>query len=144
MSQENVEIVRLARRHVWSDLLDGRRWSTRGVLGKITSYAASIRPVEEVDAIRGHEAHDRMVTRALARGCRSSYKATKVEEIIDGGDDFVVAAVSTSGRWDAPKRRRDNASGSFTSSKMREGRISSTARSTLDRAEALEAAGLSE
>ncbi len=95
------------------------------------------RPVEEVDAIRGHEALIEWTERWLEAW--SSY-SDQVEEIIDGGE-IVVAAVSTSGRGRASGVEIHQRF--FHVFEMREGRILRL-REYLDRDSALEAAGLSE
>ena len=93
------------------------------------------RPLEEVDAIRGHEALIEWTERWLEAW--SSY-SDQVEEIIDGGE-IVVAAVSFSGRGRTSGveiRQRF-----FHVFEMREGRILRL-HEYLDRYSALEAAGI--
>lgn len=95
------------------------------------------RPVEEVDAIRGHEELIEWTDRWLEAW--SSY-GDQVEEIIDGGET-IVAAVSTSGRGRTSGveiRQRF-----FHVFEMNEGRILRL-REYLDRDSALQDAGLSE
>jgi ketosteroid isomerase-like protein len=91
MSQENVEVVQ-AQHASFGRVAEG---------GKVHSWVlgyfdpnCEYRPVEEVDAIRGHEALIEWTERWLEAW--SSY-TEQVEEIIDGGE-IVVAAVSISGR----------------------------------------------
>ena len=91
MSEENVEIVR-AQYTSFGQITEGgevHSW----VLGYFDPNC-EYRPVEEVDAIRGHEALIEWTERWLEAW--SSY-SDQVEEIIDGGE-IVVAAVSISGR----------------------------------------------
>ncbi len=134
MSHENVEIVR-AQYASFGQITEGgevHSW----VLGYFDPNC-EYRPVEEVDAIRGHEALIEWTERWLEAW--SSYN-DQVEEIIDGGE-IVVAAVSISGRGRTSGveiRQRF-----FHVFEMREGRILRL-REYLDRDSALEAAGLSE
>ncbi len=134
MSQENVEVVR-AQYASFGQFADG---------GEVHSWVLAYfdpnceyRPVEEVDAIRGHEALIEWTERWLEAW--SSY-SEQVEEIIDGGE-IVVAEVSISGRGRTSGveiRQRF-----FHVFEMREGRILRW-REYLDRDSALEAAGLQE
>jgi ketosteroid isomerase-like protein len=134
MSQENVEIVR-AQYVSFERVAEGgdvHSW----VLGYFHPNC-EYRPVEEVDAIRGHEALIEWTERWLEAW--SSY-SDQVEEIIDGGE-IVVAAVTISGRG----RTSDVEIGQrfFHVFEMRDGRILRL-REYLDRDSALEAAGLRE
>jgi ketosteroid isomerase-like protein len=131
MSQENVEIVR-AQYASFGQLAESgdlRSW--------VLSYFdpnCEYRPVEEVDAVCGHQALIGWTKRWLEAW--SSYSQT-VEEIIDGGE-IVVAATSVTGRGrisGAEIRQRF-----FHVFEMHEGKILRL-REFLDRAEALEAAG---
>jgi ketosteroid isomerase-like protein len=134
MSQEHVEIVR-AMWASFSRLAEG---------GEIRSYVlgyyepnCEYRPVEEKDAIRGHEALIEYFERWL--DAWSSFRG-EVEEIIDGGE-LVLAEISLSGRGrtsgiEVPMRF-------FHVYEMHEGRILRM-RESMDRDSALEAAGLSE
>ena len=132
MSEENVEIVR-AQYASFGQLAEG---------GEVRSYVlgyydpkCEYRPVEEIDAIRGHEALIEYFERWLEAW--SSYSDT-VEEIIDGGE-IVVAAISINGRGRTSGveiRQRF-----FHVFEMHEGRIIRL-REHLDRDSALEAAGL--
>lgn len=92
--------------------------------------------MEEIDAIRGHEAPIEYFERWL--GAWRSFRV-EVEEIIDGGE-LVVAAVSTDGlgRTSGVEIRQRF----FHVFEMHEGRILRM-REYLDRDSALEAAGLS-
>ena len=134
MSQENVEIVQ-AQYASFDQITEGG-----GVHSWVLGYFdpdCEYRPVEEVDAIRGHEALIEWTERWLEAW--SSY-SEQVEEIIDGGE-IVVAAVSTGGRGRTSGveiRQRF-----FHVFEMREGRILRM-REYLDREPALEAAGLQE
>jgi ketosteroid isomerase-like protein len=132
MSEANVELVR-AQYASFDQITEG---------GEVHSWVfgyfdpnCEYRPVEEVDAIRGHEALIEWTERWLAAW--STY-SDQVEEIIDGGE-IVVAAVSISGRGRTSGveiRQRF-----FHVFEMREGRIFRL-REYLDRDSALEAAGL--
>ena len=91
MSEENVEIVR-AQYASFGQITEGgevHSW----VLGYFDPNC-EYRPVEEVDAIRGHEALIEWTERWLEAW--SSY-SDQVEEIIDGGE-IVVAATTITGR----------------------------------------------
>ena len=134
MSQENVEIVR-AQYDSFSQIAEG---------GEVHSWVlryfdpnCEYRPVEELDAIRGHEGLIGWTERWLEAW--SSF-SDQVEEIIDGGE-VVVAAVTISGhgRTSGVEIRQRF----FHVFEMREGRIVRL-REYLDRASALEAAGLPE
>ena len=108
MSQENVEIVR-AQYASFGQFTEGgevHSW----VLGYFDPNC-EYRPVEEVDAIRGHEALIEWTERWLEAW--SSY-SDQVEEIIDGGE--IVVAASAPAVVGAPAASR-YASGSFTSSR---------------------------
>jgi ketosteroid isomerase-like protein len=134
MSQENVEIVR-AQYASFGQLAES---------GEVRSWVLSYfdpnceyRPVEEVDAVCGHQALIGWTKRWLEAW--SSYSDT-VEEIIDGGE-IVVAAISITGRGRTSGievRQRF-----FHVFEMHEGRILRL-REYLDRDSALEAAGLRE
>ena len=134
MSQENVESVR-AQYASFGQLAES---------GEVRSWVLSYfdpnceyRPVEEVDAVCGHQALIGWTKRWLEAW--SSYSET-VEEIIDGGE-IVVAAISITGRGRTSGveiRQRF-----FHVFKMHEGRILRW-HEYLDRDPALEAAGLSE
>jgi ketosteroid isomerase-like protein len=133
VSQENVEIVRseYASFGQLAESGDVRSW--------VPVYFDSnceYRPVEEIDAIRGHEALIEYFERWL--GAWRSFRV-EVEEIIDGGE-LVVAAVSTDGlgRTSGVEIRQRF----FHVFEMHEGRILRM-REYLDRDSALEAAGLS-
>ena len=132
MSQENVEIVR-AQYAAFGQLADSgdvRSW----VLNYFDPNCEYL-PVEEVDAVRGHEALVGWTERWLEAW--SSYRDT-VEEIIDGGE-VVVAATSVRGRGRTSGleiRQRF-----FHVFELHEGRILRL-REYLDRDAALEAAGL--
>ena len=134
MSQENVEIVR-AHYASFGQVADGgevHSW----VLGYFDPNC-EYRPVEEVDAVCGHQALIGWTKRWLEAW--SSY-SDRVEEIIDRGE-IVVAAISIHGRGRTSGveiRQRF-----FHVFEMREGRILRM-REYLDRNSALEAAGLSE
>jgi uncharacterized protein len=134
MSQENVEIVR-AQYASFDQVAEGgevHSW----VLGYFDPNC-EYRPVEEDDAIRGHEELIEWTERWLEAW--SSY-SDQIEEIIDGGE-IVLAVVSISGRGrtsGAQIRQRF-----FHVFEMREGRILRL-REYLDRDSALEAAGLRE
>jgi len=132
MSEENVEIVR-AQYTSFGQITEGGEVDS-WVLGYFDPNC-EYRPVEEVDAIRGHEALIEWTERWLEAW--SSY-SDQVEEIIDGGE-IVVAAVSISGRGRTSGveiRQRF-----FHVFEMREGRILRL-REYLDLDSALEAAGL--
>jgi ketosteroid isomerase-like protein len=134
VSHENVEIVR-AQYASFSRLAERDEIHSH-VLGYFDPNC-EYRPVEEIDAIRGHEALIEWIERWLEAW--SSFRA-EVEEIIDGGE-LVVAEVSTSGRGRTSGveiRQRF-----FHVFEMREGRILREGE-YLDRDSALEAAGLSE
>ena len=91
MSQENVEIVR-AQYASFGQLAEGgevHSW----VLGYFDPNC-EYRPVEEVNAVCGHQALIGWTKRWLEAW--SSY-SDRVEEIIDGGE-IVVAAISINGR----------------------------------------------
>jgi uncharacterized protein len=132
VSLENVEIVR-AQYASFGQLAEG---------GEVHSWVLSYfdpnceyRPVEEVDAVCGHQALIGWTKRWLEAW--SSY-SDSVEEIIDGGE-IVVAAISIHGRGRTSGveiRQRF-----FHVFEMREGRILRL-REYLDRDSALEAAGL--
>ena len=134
MSQENVEIVRAH----WAS------FSRLAERGEIRSYVlgyydpnCEYRPVEETDAIRGHEALIEYFERWL--DAWNSFRG-EVEEIIDGGE-LVVTTVNISGRGrtsgiEVPMRF-------FHVFDMHKGRILRL-HDYLDRDSALEAAGLSE
>ena len=134
MSQENVELVR-AQYALFGQLAEG---------GEVHSWVLSYfdpnceyRPVEEVDAVCGHQALIGWTKRWLEAW--SSY-SDRVEEIIDGGE-IVVAVISIHGRGRTSGveiRQRF-----FHVFEMREGRILRL-REYLDRDSALEAAGLRE
>jgi ketosteroid isomerase-like protein len=132
MSEENVEIVR-AQYASFRQIFEG---------GEIHSWVlgyfhpnCEYRPVEEVDAIRGHEALIEWTERWIEAW--SSY-SDQVDEIIDGGES-VFAAVSTSarGRTSGLEIRQRF----FHVFEIREGRILRM-REYLDRDPALEDAGL--
>jgi ketosteroid isomerase-like protein len=134
MSEENVEIVR-GQYASFGQITEG---------GAVDSWVleyfdpnCEYRPVEEVDAIRGHEALIEWTERWLEAW--SSY-SDQLEEVIDGGE-IVVAAVSINGRGRTSGieiRQRF-----FHVFEMRDGRILRL-REYLDRDSALEAAGLRE
>src|SRR6187200_1794891 len=91
MSQENVEVVR-AHYASLGALAEGgevREWA-------LTYFDPNCEycPVEEVNAVSGHEALIGWIERWL--DAWSSY-SEEVDEIIDGGD-VVVAAISINGR----------------------------------------------
>jgi ketosteroid isomerase-like protein len=132
MSEENVEIVR-GQYASFGQVAEGGAVDS-WVLGYFDANC-EYWPVEEVDAIRGHEALIEWTERWLEAW--SSY-SDQVEEIIDGGE-IVVAAVSVSGRGRTSGveiRQRF-----FHVFEMREGRIFRL-REYLDRDSALEAAGV--
>ena len=133
MSEENVEIVR-------AQYAAFGRLDADGIRSYVLSYFdpdCEYWPVEEIDAIRGHEALIEWIKRWLEAW--SSFHS-EVEEIIDAGE-IVLAAVTS--------RARGRSSGIETREQwfdvyeMREGRILRS-REYLDRDSALEAAGLSE
>ena len=134
MSHENVEIVR-AQYASFGQVADS---------GEVHSWVLSYfdpnceyRPVEEVNAVCGHQALVEWTERWFEAW--SSY-SEQVEEIIDGGE-IVVAAISINGRGRTSGveiRQRF-----FHVFEMREGRILRW-REYLDRDSALEAAGLEE
>jgi uncharacterized protein len=134
MSKENVEIVR-AQYASFRQVAEGgevHSW----VLGYFDPNCEYL-PVEEIGAIRGHEA----LIEYFKRGSDawSSFRG-EVEEIIDGGE-IVVAAFSISGRGRTSGveiRQRF-----FHVFEMREGRIIRLSE-YLDQDSAFEAAGLSE
>ena len=134
MSQENVEIVR-AQYASFERVAEGgdvHSW----VLGYFDPNC-EYWPVEEVDAVCGHQALIGWTKRWLEAW--SSYSDT-VEEIIDGGE-IVVAATTITGRGRTSGveiRQRF-----FYVFEMHEGRILRM-REYLDRDSALEAAGLRE
>ena len=133
MPQENVEIVR-AQYTSFGQITEGgevQSW----VLGYFDPNC-EYRPVEEVEAILGHEALIEWTERWLEAW--SSY-SDQVEEIIDGGE-IVVAAVSISGRGRTSGLEIHRI---FHVFEMREGKILRL-REYLDRDSALEAAGLSQ
>ena len=132
MSQENVEIVK-AHYASFSRLAERDEIHSH-VLGYFDPNCEYL-PVEEVDAIRGHEALIEWTERWLEAW--SSLRA-EVEEITDGGD-LVVAAVSTSGR--GRKSGVEIRQRFFHVFEMREGRILRQ-REYVERDSALEAAGL--
>ena len=134
MSQENVELVRA-------------QWASFGRLadrGEIRSYVlgyydpnCEFRPVEEIDAIRGHEALVEYYEHWL--DAWSSFQG-EVEEIIDGGERLVAAvSISARGRTSGVEIGERF----FYVFEMRQGRIFRE-HQYLDRNSALEAAGLSE
>jgi ketosteroid isomerase-like protein len=134
MSHENVEIIR-AHYASFSRLAERDEIHSH-VLGYFDQNC-EYRPVEEIDAIRGHEALIEWIERWLEPW--SSY-GEQVKEVIDGGE-IMIAAVSMSGRGRTSGveiRQRF-----FHVFEMREGRILRM-REYLDRNSALEAAGLSE
>ena len=134
MSQENVEIIRAFYASFSRPAETDENHSH--VLGYFDPNG-EYRPVEEIGAIRGHEALIEYVERGSEAW--SSFRG-EVEEIIDGGE-IVMAAVSISGRGRTSGveiRQRF-----FHVFEMREGRILQW-REYLDRDSALEAAGLRE
>jgi ketosteroid isomerase-like protein len=134
VSQESIEIVRA---HYASFSRLGERdeihCHVRGYFDANCEY----RPVEEIDAIRGHDALIGWIERWLEAW--SSFHID-VEEITDGGE-LIVAAINTSGRGrtsDVEIRQRF-----FHVFEIRDGRILRQLE-YLDRDSAVEAAGLSE
>jgi ketosteroid isomerase-like protein len=134
MSEANVEVVRA--HYAWLGLLaeggEVREWA-------LTYFDPNCEywPVEEVDAVSGHDALIGWIERWL--DAWSSY-SEEVEEIIDGGE-IVVAAISINGR--GRTSGVEISQRFFHVIEMRDGRILRM-REYLDRDQALEAAGLSE
>jgi len=91
MSQENLELVR-AQYASFQTL--GRGGDVRSHFLRFFASDAEYWPVEEIDAIRGHDALIRYTERWL--DAWESYR-DQVDEIIDGGD-LVVGAVTVHGR----------------------------------------------
>jgi len=134
MSQENVEIVR-SELASFSWLTD--RDEIHSHVLRYFDPDCEYRPVEEIDALRGHEAVIEWIERWLEAWSSFSVEA---EEIVDGGE-VVVAAYNTNGLGRGSGVEIGQRL--FEVCEMREGRILRM-REYLERAEALEAAGLQE
>ena len=94
MSQENVEIVR-SMYAAYGELAQGAQGSE--IVSYVTEYydpECEYQPVEERDAIHGHDAFIHWNERWLAAW---TYYWDEIDEIIDAGE-MVVAAVRVHGR----------------------------------------------
>ena len=134
MSQENVEIVR-AQYASFQAL--GGGGDVRSHFLKFFASDAEYWPVEEIDAICGHDALIRYTERWLEDW--ESYRE-KVDEIIDGGE-LVMGAVTMHGRGMGSGVQV--AQTMFHVFEIRSAKIARM-REYLDREQALEAAGLRE
>jgi ketosteroid isomerase-like protein len=134
MSRENVELVR-AQYASFQALGSGA--DVRSHFLRFFAPDAEYRPVEEIDAIRGHDALIRYTERWL--DAWEAYR-DQVDEIIDGGD-LVVAAVTVHGRGTGSGVQVAQAM--FHVFEIRDGKIARL-REYLDRGQALDAAGLRE
>jgi ketosteroid isomerase-like protein len=134
MSQENVELVR-AQYASFQALGDGG--DVRSHFLRFFASDAEYWPVEEIDAICGHDALIRYTERWL--DAWESYR-DQVDEIIDGGE-LVVGAVTVHGRGRGSGVQI--AQTMFHVFEIRDAKIAQL-REYLDRRQALEAAGLRE
>jgi ketosteroid isomerase-like protein len=132
MSQENVEIVR-AQYASFQALGEGA--DVRSHFLRFFAADAEYWPVEEIDAICGHDALIRYTERWL--DAWDSYR-DQVDEIIDGGE-VVVGAVTVHGR--GMGSGVEVAQTMFHVFEIRDAKITRL-REYLDRGQALEAAGL--
>ena len=135
MSQENVELVR-ATYAAFSGLAEG---------GDITSHVKTFyapdceyHPVEEEEAIRGHD--------ALVAWNQRWFEAwdefqVDVDELIEAGEGVIVAAITLHGHGAGSGVQVDQRF--FHVFELRDGRVWRV-REYTERAEALEAVGLSE
>jgi ketosteroid isomerase-like protein len=134
MSEENVEIVR-AQYASFQALGEGG--DVRSHFLRFFASDAEYWPVEEIDAICGHDALIRYTERWL--DAWESYR-DQVDEIIDGSE-LVVGAVTVHGRGRGSGVQI--AQTMFHVFEIRDAKIAQL-REYLDRGRALEAAGLSE
>jgi ketosteroid isomerase-like protein len=134
MSQENVGIVR-AQYASFQAL--GGGGDVRSHFLRFFAPDAEYGPVEEIDAICGHDALIRYTERWL--DAWDSYR-DQVDEIIDGGE-LIVGAVTVHGRGRGSGVQV--AQTMFHVFQIRDAKIVQL-REYLDRGQALEAAGLSE
>jgi len=134
MSQENMEIVR-AQYDSFNRLAEAG--DVHSHVPEFFDPDCEYWPEEEIDAIRGHEALIGWLERWFAAW--SSFHA-EIEEIIDGGEQLVVAEDTTGrGRRSGVEIRKRW----YMVYEIREGRILRW-REYPDRDSALEAAGLSQ